>query len=167
MRKRRAPDSTAAELESLYRRRHDAFVRVAAGVTGDAGLAGDAVHEAFVRAVRHGRRLRRADSLEGWVWRIVLNEAHRRHARESRLVPVDPSALPDAPATNGDRPDERVRATLAMLPERQRLALFLRYYADLDYAAIARVLDMAPGTVAATLNAAHTRLRALLKEVPT
>jgi RNA polymerase sigma factor (sigma-70 family) len=52
-----------------------------------------------------------------------------------------------------------------MLPERQRLALFLRYYADLDYAAIADVLGIRPRTVAATLNAAHTRLRRRLEEV--
>lgn len=164
MRNRRACQSTVAELESLYRRRHDAFVRVAIGVTGDEGLAGDAVHEAFVRAVLHERRLRRVESLEGWVWRIVLNEAHRRRDREGRLISFEPAALPEAPATNGDRPDERVRAVVAALPERQRLALFLRYYADLSYYDIARVLGVAPGTVAATLNAARSAVRAHLEE---
>jgi RNA polymerase sigma factor (sigma-70 family) len=58
-----------------------------------------------------------------------------------------------------------IRARIAALPERQRLALFLRYYADLDYAAIGEALEIAPGTVAATLNAAHTRLAHELQEV--
>jgi RNA polymerase sigma-70 factor (ECF subfamily) len=156
--------STVAELESLYRRRHDVFVRVATAVTGDEGLAGDAVHEAFVRAVLHTRRLRRVESLERWVWRIVLNEAHRRRDREVRLIPVEPAALPDSPATNGQPPDAGVRAVVAALPERQRLVLFLRYYADLSYGDIARVLDVAPGTVAATLNAARSTVRAHLEE---
>jgi RNA polymerase sigma factor (sigma-70 family) len=165
VRKRRASESTVAELESLYRSRHRAFVRVAAGVTGDEGLAGDAVHEAFVRAVLYARRLRRVESLEAWMWRIVLNEAHRRREREGRFVSFEPAALPEGPATNGDRPDERVRALVAALPERQRLALFLRYYADLSYDDIARALDVAPGTVAATLNAAHAAVRTQLEEV--
>jgi RNA polymerase sigma factor (sigma-70 family) len=52
------------------------------------------------------------------------------------------------------------------LPERQRLALFLRYYADLDYRTIADTLGIRPGTVAATLNAAHATLRSTLSEVP-
>jgi RNA polymerase sigma factor (sigma-70 family) len=53
---------------------------------------------------------------------------------------------------------------VAGLPERQRLALFLRYYADLDYQSIAATLGVAPGTVGATLNAAHAALRNSLKE---
>jgi RNA polymerase sigma factor (sigma-70 family) len=56
-----------------------------------------------------------------------------------------------------------VRAAVAALPERQRLALFLRYYADLDYAAIAAILEIKEGTVGATLHAAHAALRAALE----
>jgi RNA polymerase sigma factor (sigma-70 family) len=51
------------------------------------------------------------------------------------------------------------------LPERQRLALFLRYYADLDYRSIADVLGVEVGTVSATLSAAHSSLRRALSEV--
>jgi RNA polymerase sigma factor (sigma-70 family) len=54
---------------------------------------------------------------------------------------------------------------VAALPERQRLAVFLRYWADLDYRAIASVLGVEVGTVSATLNAAHATLRRSLKEV--
>jgi RNA polymerase sigma factor (sigma-70 family) len=57
----------------------------------------------------------------------------------------------------------RLRERIARLPERQRLVLFLRYYADLDYAAIARVLGVRRGTVAATLNHAHAAVRSSLE----
>ena len=66
-----------------------------------------------------------------------------------------------------DPVDERhaaVRAAVAALPERQRLAVFLHYYADLDYAAIAAALGMRRGTVSATLNHAHATLRQALGE---
>ena len=53
----------------------------------------------------------------------------------------------------------RRMAWVAALPERQRLAVFLRYYADLDYRAIATALAIEPGTVSATLNSAHASLR--------
>ena len=52
-----------------------------------------------------------------------------------------------------------IRPWLAALPERQRLAVFLRCYADLDYRTIASVLEVETGTVSATLHAAHRALR--------
>ncbi|MGH2781650.1 MAG: RNA polymerase sigma factor [Thermoleophilaceae bacterium] len=51
------------------------------------------------------------------------------------------------------------------MPERQRLAVFLRYYGDLDYRSIASALDVEVGTVSATLSAAHSALRKQLREV--
>jgi RNA polymerase sigma factor (sigma-70 family) len=70
------------------------------------------------------------------------------------------------PSTNGKQADELgLRAWIASLPERQRDALFLRYYADLDYRAIAEVLEIEVGTVSATLSAAHNKLRVALREV--
>ena len=54
---------------------------------------------------------------------------------------------------------------LDLLTERQREIVFLHYYADLDYAAIAEALAISPGTVGATLNAARHTLRSALEEV--
>jgi RNA polymerase sigma-70 factor (ECF subfamily) len=58
-----------------------------------------------------------------------------------------------------------LREAVAALPERQRLALFLRHYADLNYDQIAAVLGVRRGTVAATLHAAHASLRMSVQEV--
>jgi RNA polymerase sigma factor (sigma-70 family) len=44
------------------------------------------------------------------------------------------------------------------LPPQRRLAIFLRYFADLSYADIGEVLGVAEGTVAATLSQAHRQL---------
>lgn len=99
-------------------------------------------------------------SLEAWLWRIVVNEARRLGAAERRAPEPTPLILTDElPSANGAVEHGTVEALVAALPERQRLALFLRYYADLDYAGIAAVLDVTPGTVAATLHAAHAALR--------
>ena len=152
-------------IEDVYRTRFPAFLRVAVAIVGDEQLARDAVHDGFVRAVRHRRRFRGEGGLEGWLWRIVVNEARKRRAREGRLIPVDPAELDAGSETNGYAEAGHIAATVAALPERQRLVLFLRYFADLDYERIAQALDVAPGTVAATLSAAHSKLRQQLKEV--
>ncbi len=153
------------EIEAVYRSRLDQFQRVAAAVSGDPQLGADAVHDAFVLAVRHRRRFRGEGPLEAWVWRIVVNEARKRRAEGARLVSTDPAALEPPASSNGAGPGHRARALVAALPERQRLILFLRYYADLDYGGIAAALDVKQGTVAATLNAAHAALRKQLQEV--
>ena len=150
------------ELELLYRREISRYVRVARAIVGEEQAALDAVQEAFTRAVEKRRSFRRRGPLEAWVWRIVVNEARKRAAARSRAAP-----FPEEPVASGNgRPDAdaEVRAAVAALPERQRLAVFLRYYADLDYAAIASTLGIEAGTVAATLNAAHRKLEHSLKE---
>lgn len=154
------------ELGRLYERRYHRFLRVAEAIVGDADLAHDAVQEAFVRALRSRETFRGEGSVEGWVWRTVVNTAlNARRDRPPRDAELD--RLPEVPsAGNGHRPDERVRALVAALPERQRLVLFLRYYADLDYRQIAAALAISPGTVGATLNQAHRALHRLLEEVP-
>jgi RNA polymerase sigma factor (sigma-70 family) len=151
-------DVVLAQIEDAYRERYPVFLRVALAIVGDVELARDAVHDAFVRAVRHRRRFRGRD-IEPWLWRIVVNAARRRQAGE-RAVPADmiEIAAPTAPL-NGD-----LRALVASLPERQRQALFLRYYADLDYRSIAEALGVKPGTVAASLHGAHETLRRRLEE---
>ena len=151
------------ELEALYRSRFDVFARVAASVTGDSERARDAVQEAFATALRKRKSFRREGPLEAWVWRIVFSAAHSDVRRAVPAVDYDEPA-----ATNGHpEHDAELRVALSRLPERQRTAVFLRYYADLDYAAIGGALGISTGTVAATLNSAHTALRSRLEEVRT
>jgi RNA polymerase sigma factor (sigma-70 family) len=156
----RARGATPAELEALYRARFEAFARVAGGIVGDADAGRDAVQSAFVAAVR-GRRSFRGSRLEAWVWQIVVNEA-RRAATRVRPIGLDEVA---EPVTNGGYVEggSEVRRWVAALPPRQREAVFLRYFADLDYRTIARILALEPGTVSATLSAAHQTLRKRLE----
>ncbi len=149
------------EIEELYRRDLPRFVRLARAVVGEEQAAHDVAQEAFTRAVEKRRSFRRRGPLEAWLWRIVLNEARKR----ARVAARD-QVVAEVPGVANGRPaaDAALRAGIAALPERQRLAVFLRYYADLDYAAIAVALGVERGTVSATLNAAHRNLRATLKE---
>jgi RNA polymerase sigma-70 factor, ECF subfamily len=156
----------SAEIERIYRRGYGKFLRVAVAVLRDEELAEEAVHDAFVRALRHRRSFDQRGSLDAWLWRIVVNEARRHRALERRAAAslTELHSAPDSAAANGHGASS-LEVLLAALPERQRLALFLRYYADLDYDAIATALGVKPGTVGATLHAAHAALRRQLQEV--
>jgi RNA polymerase sigma-70 factor (ECF subfamily) len=149
------------DLEEVYRLRYRRFLRVATAIAGDEDGAHDAVQEGFADVLRHRRSYRGAGPLEAWVWRAVVNAARRLRSRRDASVTFP---QPEPPTSSGHPDELAVRSWLAALPERQRLAVFLRYYADLDYRTIAKVLEVEVGTVSATLSAAHTTLRRSLKE---
>jgi RNA polymerase sigma factor (sigma-70 family) len=158
--------ATPAQIEALYRARFEHFVRVATAICQNADRGRDVVQAAFTAALRNRRSFRGDGRLEGWLWQIVVNEA-RRVAREPSSVAIDAE---EAPAANGNGSVEEsdrfgIRLWIAALPERQREAIFLRYFADLDYRTIADVLGIEVGTVSATLGAAHRNLRKRLEEV--
>jgi RNA polymerase sigma-70 factor, ECF subfamily len=147
-----------SQIEAVYRSRLATFVRVARGVTGERESALEAVQDGFADALRHAAQWDKRGSLEAWVWRCVVNRARKARSRP-QLIAIEPwSAAGDAGSELGAR--------LAALPERQRLVVFLRYFADLDYREIADALGVQVGTVSATLHAAHGVLRAALQEVP-
>jgi RNA polymerase sigma factor (sigma-70 family) len=148
-------------IERVYRERGRDFQRLALAQTGDLERARDAVQEGFARAIRGRSSFQGAGSIEGWLARCVINAAHDARRRGGRADPV-----PDLAGGLDSGPESLVvREAVMQLPRRQRDALFLRYYLDLDYAAIAEALGVAVGTVSATLHAARTSLRQALEEV--
>ena len=152
-------DELLDKIEAVYRDSYGAYYRVAVGMLRDRENAHDAVQEAFARAVRGRISFRGEGSLRGWIWRSLTRVcADELGAPEPRVhaVPRVVEAL---------EAGESVRVAVAALPERQRWAVFLRYYADLSYDEIAGVLEVERGTVAATLHAAHKSLLPVLEEV--
>ena len=146
-------------IEMLYRSDLDQFVRLSRAITGDRESALEAVQDGFADALRHAQQWDGRGSLEGRVWRCVVNRARKARPRPAANIP----------SRHGDGHEEsddaELRSRLAVLPERQRLCVFLRYFADLEYREIAAVLGIEVGTVSATLHAAHAALRTALLEV--
>jgi RNA polymerase sigma factor (sigma-70 family) len=153
-------DALLDEIERIYRERYPVFLRVAASVAGNADAGNDAVQDGFADAVRSRRSYRGRGSLEAWIWRAVVNAARDRRRPPQSELPADLVAGPGSDVESG-----ALRRAISRLPERQRLAIFLRYFADLDQRSIAEALGIRPGTVAATLHAARESLRGSLEEV--
>jgi RNA polymerase sigma-70 factor (sigma-E family) len=130
---------------------------------GDRHLAEELAQEALVRALERWDRVERMPAPEAWVYAVAFNlarswfrrrgaerRAHRRLAGANMASLVLPSA-------------ERalaVRRAVDALPERQRLVVIARFYADLSVEATADVLGCAPGTVKAHTHRAIQSLRA-------
>ena len=121
-----------------------------------------AAQEAFARAFEKWSAVSHLDRPGSWVFVVAVRQATRnqRRLRRSRKAP--------AWATDASDPTEVVASRLAIvnalaqLAPRQRLAIVLRYYADLSVPDIARAMKCREGTVKATIHSAHDRLRPLL-----
>jgi RNA polymerase sigma-70 factor (ECF subfamily) len=151
-------DDTEAALERLYRERYARFRDGLATITGSYDTAHDVVQDAFAQALVKRRGFRGEGSLEGWVWRIAFRLAlkERRGGGARALESVEPSVVEP-------RRDPELTAALQGLPARQRLIVFLHYFADLPYAEVAEICAISEGTVGAALNQARSALRDALE----
>lgn len=149
-----------AAIEDAYRRRYGSFLRLGYALLGSGDLAHEAVQETFATALRERSSFRGEGSLEGWLWKTMLNVCRQEHRRRRRFTDGEP---PEA-GRNGHASEwPELRALIAELPDRERHAIFLRYYAELTQDEIAEVLGVRPGTVGAALNHARNKLRVALR----
>jgi RNA polymerase sigma factor (sigma-70 family) len=153
----RADGAAAHEsVEDAYRRMRPALVRLAYLVTGHLDLAEDAVHDAFVACSLRWSTLARPD---GYVRRAVVNHARTALRRAGRERDKADRLGHAVPLTVGQPELDETWSVLRGLPERQRVALVLRFYEDLSEAEIARALDCRPGTVKSLVHRGLARVR--------
>lgn len=160
----KTPGIPLEAIEAVYRTRAADFFRFALAKTGDLERARDAVQEGFARAIRGRATFRGTGPLEAWVARCVLSAASDLNRVFSRIQTESEDVATDS-MTASDDSGSLVREAVRQLPQRQRDALFLRYYLDFDYRAIAEALDVEVGTISATLHAARNSLMDVLQEV--
>jgi RNA polymerase sigma-70 factor (ECF subfamily) len=170
---RRAQQGERAALDELVERYHPmvhALVWRMACAQGDSHVA-DLVQDALIRVIQNIARFDPAGParLSTWILtvatRVVLND-RRRDA--TRAVRIEPAAYVD-PATAASERElgVAIAAAVAELPEPQRIAFVLREYHDLDYAEIAKALDVDVGTVKSRLSRARAAVReSLLRSHP-
>jgi RNA polymerase sigma factor (sigma-70 family) len=140
--------------EAFYDENHDAVRRTLSAALRDPLVADEATQEAFTRAYVHWRRVSQMDRPDGWVYVVAVRIATRRVPDFGvREIQPHEEDIADQVTTR-----EMLRSAIDRLPDRQRLAIVLRYLADLSVNDVASAMDCAAGTVKSTLHAALTRL---------
>ena len=119
-------------------------------------LAEAAAQEAFTRAYLRWGHVKQMERPAGWVYVVRTRVAIRkRHPDRNDAPPTVEVPSMEEPVV--DR--LTMQHAIAELPERQRLALVLRHFADLPLDEIANAMGCAAGTVNSTLHAARSRLQ--------
>jgi RNA polymerase sigma-70 factor (ECF subfamily) len=150
------------DFEKWYASTHPRLLSLLVVTCGDLDLAREATDEAFVRALERWDRVRRMAAPEGWTYRVALNVVRRRARRSARERELVESPHPVPPPASAWNPD--LWAAVRSLPDRERLAIALRYVADLPAKHVAEVMGIAEGTVWSTLASAKQRLRDVMTD---
>lgn len=164
-------------LDALLRRHYDPIHRLCRRMTGNDADAADATQEALLALVR-GLARGRFDGrsrFSTWAHRVAVNaclDELRRRRRRPEPVDADAEVLssrsldgrPAAPGVDSGVAERlELDSALQQLPPEFRAAVVLRDVCDLDYAAIAEVLDVPPGTVRSRIARGRAALGDLLR----
>lgn len=149
-------------LERLLDRHVDRIHAVCRRVLAHPEDALDATQEAMLAVARGIGRFDGRSAFTTWLYRVATNAALDEGRRRSRR-PLPVETLPEAPPTDppfdaGVSARVDIDAALARLPEEFRVAVVLRDLCDLDYAEIAAVLDVPPGTVRSRISRGRAAL---------
>lgn len=150
------------ELVAFCRRHHARLVGLLALRTGRGDVAEELAQDVLVRLYERWPEVSRRGDPWPWVAAVAVNlstswwrrqsaerRANRRHSGGLRAVVTGPDPADTA----------AVREAVASLPDRQRSAVVLRYYATLTVAETAQAMGCAEGTVKALTHQAVTALR--------
>ncbi|HEV8583647.1 MAG TPA: sigma-70 family RNA polymerase sigma factor [Methylomirabilota bacterium] len=170
LRRMRRGDESA--LEALYARYGGLVYTLALRIVGDPELAREVVQDTFLRSW-DGRETYDAarGRVPGWLMGIARNRAIdllRSRSHQARMR-ERPAPLPDLAAASAGDPADAVAARRAVvealrgLPEGQRMAIELAYYAGLTQTEIATELGEPLGTIKSRTREAMERLRRLLR----
>lgn len=156
-----------AAFQLVYRRHHQALLRVARRIVGHRADAEDAIQDAFVILFRRVGEFRGESALENWMHRVVVNLCLKLLVkRAARAEESGRTAELHAVIGDGARGDGEEAAALEReieaLPLRQKLVFTLAEVEGFSFAEIAEILRLHQPTVRFHLCKARERLRARL-----
>jgi RNA polymerase sigma-70 factor (ECF subfamily) len=178
----RVRDGDFVGYEYLVQKYRRAMVSFLYRMTRNQAIGEELAQEVFLRVYRSRATYRAEARFTTWLYRIATNLGVN-HARDNKLESTASNVYLDATdSETGTRPDvadstpnieqdivreERlaaIRAHVEALPERQRMAVLMHKYQDLDYREIGRVLKLSESATKSLLFRAYETLRERLKE---
>ena len=159
----------AARLERLYRAHSPRVFGVCLRMSGDRVRATELAQDVFVRAWEKLDLLRDETDAGAWLARlatnVVLNARRAERRRWARVEPVEDLAALAPVNLHTPLPVRRMDIDSAMrrLPERARMVYVLHDVEGYAHEEIARMMNVAPGTVRAQLHRARSLMREALR----
>ncbi len=137
----------------------------------DADLAQDVLQETFIKAYQNFHQFKNDSQLYTWLYRIATNESLQQLNKLKRMQKTDEGAdyyLQNIASDNINENAEEIQILLQKaiqsLPEKQKLVFTMRYYDDLPYEEISKIVDMSVGTLKTNYHYAKQKIEDFIKE---
>lgn len=173
----------AAAFDELMLRYQNRLVTVLEHLVGRRDQAEDLAQEVFMRVYRARKRYVAGAKFSTWLYTIANHVAANALRSRSRRPEVNLTLRPNdsggasaldkmALAASGAMPTRQVdkaelqdivRAALAGLNERQRMAVLLSKFEEMSYADIATAMEMSPQAIKSLLSRARVNLKEILE----
>ena len=136
----------------------------------DHELAQDTLQDTFIKAYQNFHQFKQDSQLYTWLYRIATNEALQQLKKAKRMQKSDEETdhhLQNLVADNVSAEAEEIQILLQKaiqsLPEKQKLVFSMRYYDDLPYEEISKILDMSVGTLKTNYHYAKQKVEDYIK----
>ena len=165
-------DGDVRAFNELVRRYQERVYWIARRLVGDHADADDVAQEVFIKVYDSLQGFRSEASFFTWLYRVTVNAALNllRKNRIKEFVRFDDVVLPlvsDEPQPDvqleGKQQRTRLEEAIAKLPQKQRAVFVLRYYENLPYEEIARLLKRSVGGMKANYFQAVRKISKYMK----
>lgn len=157
--------------ENLIRSHQRMIYSLTYRMSGSQADAEDLAQETFIRAFQQLASYRGESKFSSWLCRVAINACLNWRQREARRAEIHrqwagetlcDNSLAES-ATAKDEESQRVQAALDRLPAKQRAAIILTVYEEMNHAEAARALGCSEATVSWRVFAARAKLKRWLK----
>lgn len=132
--------------------------------------ADDLVQEVFIKVWKNLAKFRSDSKLYTWIYRIATNESitFLNKKKQHNHTPLDEvsaelsESLVESPYFNGDKIQLKLQQALLKLPEKQRLIFNMKYYDELKYEEISKILGTSVGALKASFHIAVKKIEVFM-----
>ncbi len=134
-------------------------------------VAQDVLQDTFIKAFQNFAQFKNDSQLYTWLYRIATNEALQQLAKMKKLQKSEEDAeyhMQKLVADNADHDAEEIQILLQKaiqtLPEKQKLVFNIRYYDELPFEEISKILDMSVSTCKTNYHYAKDKIENYIRE---
>ena len=133
--------------------------------------ADDVLQNTFIKVWKNIDNFREESSLYTWLYRIATNESitFLNSKKRRNLLPLNDISdyllenLESDPYFEGDKIQLKLQKAILRLPEKQRIVFNLKYFDEMKYEDMSKVLDTSVGALKASYHHAVKKIEEYLK----
>jgi RNA polymerase sigma-70 factor (ECF subfamily) len=132
--------------------------------------ANDVSQNVFVKIWRHLHNFRGESSLKTWILKICTNESLTFIEKKKKLLNLNDDSytdwmlqtIPDDKYISSDKIVQLIQQAILSLPEKQRIVFTYRYYEEMPYEEMSKILNTSEGALKASYHFAVKKVEDFL-----